>query len=90
MEAGYERGTGMQEPVYIECEMWGLGDGEGAWGLGGRGEGGEFGAEGGEEGGVREDAGEEPGEGGGLVECADGVNVIVFEGGGGEGGLTMR
>ncbi len=96
VEAGGERGTGMQEAGYVEVETWGLGDGEGAWGLGGKGEGGEFGVEGGEEGGEEggggEDAGEEPGEEvGGAVECAGGV-VVRFSkrGGRGEGGLTTR
>lgn len=91
VEAGCERGTGIQEAVYVEVETRGLGDGEGAWWLGGVGEGGEFGAEGGEEGGVGEDAGEEPGEGGELVERADGVDFMVFGGVGvREGGLTTR
>lgn len=78
VEAGCERGTGMLEAVYVERETRGLGDGEGAWGLGGKGEGGEFGVEGGEEGGVGEDAGEEPGEGGELVERADAVNAAFL------------
>lgn len=91
VEAGGERGTGMQEAGYVEVETWGLGDGEGAWGLGGKGEGGEFGVEGGEEGGGGEDAGEEPGEGGELVECAGGVSFMFLgRGGRGEGELTTR